>query len=444
MIVSTVILAAGQGTRMRSELPKVLHPLAGRPLVEYSLRLAAGVSAELPVVVVGYGADAVRQVVGERARFAVQVRQLGTAHALLSAESLLAGQADLVLVISADMPLFRHETLQRLVDTQANNPGPLSMLTVVQEDSHGFGRIVRWDDGTVLSIVEEAHATPQQLAIKEVNVGAYCFSSAWLWPALQRIPVSPKGEYYLTDSVGLAVQAGLNVEALVLDDPDEAIGINTRVHLAEAEAILRKRINTGWMLEGVTIVDPASTYIEPGVRIGADTTVVDGMELLGKPKDRAEAAAMLVRLRGHAPHLSEHRDGSRDHADVERGLAQFAGGDPARQYGLHAAVQPVKQRTKDADDDERRQRRAGCTPTDCRAEGALVGVVEAARFVAFLRETLHHLHRVQHFAGDRARIGDAILAGARQAAHAPRVQLTWTTGSTRPSLRRPRGWTIWP
>src|SRR5512143_606735 len=113
MIVSTVILAAGQGTRMRSELPKVLHPLAGRPLVEYSLRLAAGVSAELPVVVVGYGADAVRQVVGERARFAVQVRQLGTAHALLSAESLLAGQVDLVLVISADMPLFRHETLQR-------------------------------------------------------------------------------------------------------------------------------------------------------------------------------------------------------------------------------------------------------------------------------------------------------------------------------------------
>ena len=282
MIVSTVILAAGQGTRMRSELPKVLHPLAGRPLVDYSLRLAAGLSDELPVVVVGYGADAVRQAVGERALFAIQVRQLGTAHALQSAESLLAGQVDLVVVISADMPLFTHATLQRLVEIQSNNPGPLTMLTVIQEDSHGFGRILRGEDGAIMAIVEEAHATSEQLAIKEVNVGAYCFSSSWLWPALRRIPISPKGEYYLTDTVGLAVQAGRRVEALVLEDPDEAIGINTRVHLAEAETILRKRVNTAWMLEGVTLVDPASTYIEPDVHIGQDTIIYPNTALRGQ------------------------------------------------------------------------------------------------------------------------------------------------------------------
>jgi bifunctional UDP-N-acetylglucosamine pyrophosphorylase/glucosamine-1-phosphate N-acetyltransferase len=273
MRLSAVILAAGKSTRMHSSIPKVLHPLAGRPLIHYAMQAVAGLSDDLPVVVVGHAADAVRQAVGAAARFALQQQQLGTGHAVMSAAPLLRDQADLVLVTSADMPLFRPETLRQLVEMQKNNPGPLSMLTVTGDDSHGFGRVVRDAQGNVLGVVEEPQATPQQLALREYNVGAYCFQASWLWAALERIPLSPKGEYYLTDAVGLAVAGGMTVQALVMDDPDEALGINTRVHLAEAEAVLRQRINTAWMMAGVTLVDPNSTYIEPGVTIGQDTVI---------------------------------------------------------------------------------------------------------------------------------------------------------------------------
>jgi bifunctional UDP-N-acetylglucosamine pyrophosphorylase/glucosamine-1-phosphate N-acetyltransferase len=266
---------------MRSNLPKVLHPLAGLPLVEYSLRAAQSAGLEKPVVVIGRDAEKVRQTVGDRAQFALQEQQLGTGHAVRAAEPLLAGRTDFVLVISADMPLFRPETLVRLVQAGQANPGPLTLLTVVQEDSHGFGRILRNPQGKVQAIIEEAQAEPDQLAIKEVNVGAYCFRSNWLWQALARIPLSPKGEYYLTDTVGLAVADGLNVEAIVLADAEEAIGINTRVHLAEAEAILRRRILQQHMLNGVTIVDPLSTYIEMDVRIGQDTVIYPNTHLRG-------------------------------------------------------------------------------------------------------------------------------------------------------------------
>jgi len=281
MIVSTVILAAGQGTRMRSNLPKVLHSLAGNPFIEYSLRAAQSLGGEAPVVVVGHGADAVRQYVAERGAFVTQERQLGTAHALLMAEPRLSGQAGLVVVISADMPLLTGATLRRLVDIQGANPGPMTLLTIVSKDSHGFGHILRAGDDAVQAIVEESVATPQQLAIEELNAGVYCFSSAWLWPALHRIKVSPKGEYYLTDTVELAVRDGLRVEAVQLAEAEEAIGINTRIHLAEAETILRRRINRGWMLAGVTIVDPETTYIGPDVKIGQDTIIYPGTHLIG-------------------------------------------------------------------------------------------------------------------------------------------------------------------
>ena len=281
MIVSTVILAAGQGTRMRSNLPKVLHCLAGKPFIEYSLRAAESLGGEMPVVVIGHGADAVRAFVGERARFALQVRQLGTAHAVMMAEPLLAGQSDLVVVINADMPLLYESTLRRLVELQTENPGPMTLLTILSKDSHGFGHVSRTENGIVKAIVEEAVATPDQLAIEELNAGVYCFSALWLWPALHQIPASPKGEHYLTDTVELAVRDGLRVESLRLADPDEAIGINTRLHLAEAETLLRKRINNGWMLEGVTIVDPNTTYIGPDVKIGQDTIIYPGTHLDG-------------------------------------------------------------------------------------------------------------------------------------------------------------------
>ena len=273
MRLTPILLAAGQGTRMRSKLPKMLHLLAGKPLVLHALETVASLGGAKPILVVGHGMEAVQQAVGDAARFALQAEQLGTAHAVLAAQSLAEGEADLVLVTCGDMPLLRAETLRELVALQQDNHGPISMLTVELEQPHGFGRVLRGPDGAVVAIVEEAAASPEQLAVRELNASAYCFEAGWLWPALKHVKVSAKGEFYLTDLVELAAEAGFEVRALKTADASEAVGINTRVHLAEAEAILRERINTHWMLEGVTIVDPASTYIEPGVQIGADTTI---------------------------------------------------------------------------------------------------------------------------------------------------------------------------
>ncbi|MBM3151032.1 MAG: UDP-N-acetylglucosamine diphosphorylase/glucosamine-1-phosphate N-acetyltransferase, partial [Chloroflexi bacterium] len=273
MKVTTILLAAGQGTRMKSSLPKVLHPVAGQPMVFHALKAAAGVSGEKPALVVGHGAEAVRERVGDQARYILQERQLGTGHAVMQAETLLAGKTDLLVVAYADMPLLRGETLRRLVETQQANPGPLSLLTVIAGDPRGFGRILRRPDGTVAAIIEEAQATAEQRAISELNVGAYCFSAAWLWEALSRLAVSPKGEYYLTDTVALAVAAGLPVQAILLDDALEAIGVNTRIHLAEADQAMRARINQSHMLAGVTLVDPRAAYIDAGVTIGPDTVI---------------------------------------------------------------------------------------------------------------------------------------------------------------------------
>jgi bifunctional UDP-N-acetylglucosamine pyrophosphorylase / glucosamine-1-phosphate N-acetyltransferase len=281
-VISAVILAAGQGTRMRSNLPKVLHPLSGRPLIQYSLDAVQGLTTNPPVVVIGHGADTVRQVVGKTARFVVQQPQLGTGHAVMSAEQLLLNEADLLIVTTADMPLIRPETLKQLVGAQISNNGPITMLTGFADDPHGFGRIVRAADGSVQAIVEEAAATPAQLAIHELNLSIYCFEAKWLWGALKRVKVSAKGEYYLTDVVAIAREDGRQVKAIVLLDINEAIGINTRVHLAEAEALLRQRINRQWMEFGVTITDPASTYIGPSVRIGRDTTIGPNTHLRGE------------------------------------------------------------------------------------------------------------------------------------------------------------------
>jgi bifunctional UDP-N-acetylglucosamine pyrophosphorylase / glucosamine-1-phosphate N-acetyltransferase len=282
MTLTAVILAAGLGKRMHSNLPKVLHPLAGRPLIEYSLETCARLSNELPVVVVGNGADQVRKTVGDRARFVLQPQLSGTANALQAAQDVLAGQIGRVLVISADMPLLRDETLQRLVETQGRNPGKMSLLTVTAENPRGFGRIVRAADGSVAAIVEEAQANAEQLQIHELNVAAYCFEADWLWDALRQVKISPKGEYYLTDLVEISVNQGYPVGSLAVEDAAEAMGINTRVHLAEAESLLRRRINTAWMLAGVTLVDPASIYIDPGVTIGQDTVIWPNTFLRGK------------------------------------------------------------------------------------------------------------------------------------------------------------------
>jgi bifunctional UDP-N-acetylglucosamine pyrophosphorylase/glucosamine-1-phosphate N-acetyltransferase len=273
MKVTAILLAAGQGIRMKSSLPKVMHPLLGRPMVHYALDAVIRATGNKPVVVVGYGAEKVRAALGDAAEFVIQQPQLGTGHAVQQAEAILRGKSDLILVTFGDMPLIRTETLDKIIQSQCSHSGPVTMLTLLADDPRGFGRILRDPDGRVQAIVEEAQATPEQLAIRELNASVYCFNAEWLWDALKRIRLSPKGEYYLTDVVEIAVSQGLSVQAHILEDPDEAIGINTRVHLAEADALLRQRINRQWMLEGVTMVDSATTYIELGVTIGQDTII---------------------------------------------------------------------------------------------------------------------------------------------------------------------------
>ncbi len=282
MSIQTVIMAAGQGTRMRSSTPKVLHPILGKPMLWYSLRAARTISNDLPVVVIGHQSEHVRQAVAGQARFAVQEQQLGTAHAVEQTRALLEGEAEIVLVTSADMPLISAETLRSLAEAQQAHAGPMTILVTVSESPRGFGRVVRDEQGFVRAIVEEADATPEELAIRLLNVGVYAFDAAWLWEALPRVPLSPKGEYYITALVHLAVQDGLDVQALTLTDPDETIGVNTRVHLAEAAAAMQHRINTRWMLAGVTLLDPATTYIEPEVTIGQDTVVWPNTHLRGE------------------------------------------------------------------------------------------------------------------------------------------------------------------
>lgn len=276
-----VILAAGKGTRMRSKLTKLLHPLGGRAMIMYSLEAAEAASKDKPVLVVGHGAKGIRAAVGSRAEFAEQDDQLGTGHALLQTKTLLSDKADLLIVTNADLPLLTAETLAKLEAAQKANSGPFTMLTYKQKEARGFGRVKR-ASGKVSAIIEEAEATPKELLIEEINVGAYCFDAAWLWPALEKLKPSPnKKELYLTDLLAIAVKSKKKVAALSLEDGDEAIGVNTREHLAEAEAAMRRRINSKWMLAGVSMLDPNTTYIESTVTIGQDSVIWPNTMLLG-------------------------------------------------------------------------------------------------------------------------------------------------------------------
>jgi bifunctional UDP-N-acetylglucosamine pyrophosphorylase/glucosamine-1-phosphate N-acetyltransferase len=252
-------------------------------MILWTVENARALGADPLVLVVGEGAEAVRATVNEGVTYAVQAERLGTGHATLQAREALVGRgADAVLVLYGDMPLLRRETLAHLVALHRERRPAITMLTVVADDSMGFGRVVRGDDGRVRAIVEEAVAAPEVLAIRELNCGVYCFDAEWLWRRLPDVPVTqPKGEYYLTDMVGLAVEDGQAVEALSIHDVAEVQGINTRVHLARSERIMRERINEALMLAGVTLVDPATTYVDATVQVGRDTVIYPNTTLQG-------------------------------------------------------------------------------------------------------------------------------------------------------------------
>ena len=287
MTVAAVILAAGYGKRMKSKLPKSLYPLAGRPLIEWSLQAVEGLSDQPPVVVVGHAKKQVQELLGDRVEYTLQKELLGTGHALMQAKERLNQRADQVLVLYADMPLLRYETLKGLTQLRAGSthrqhrPTALSLLTVERKDSQGFGRVVRNENGSVRAIVEEVDCTPEQLAIRELNPGVYCFNAQWLWENISLLTPSASGELYLTDMIGIAVEQGQDVQTVAVA-PDETLGINDRSQLAVAAHALRQRINTDHMLSGVTIVDPASTYIDADVTIGQDSTILPGTHLQGR------------------------------------------------------------------------------------------------------------------------------------------------------------------
>lgn len=281
MKLSVVILAAGQSKRLHSKRSKVLHSLAGRPLIFYSVNTAKMMSPEPPVIIVGHGEDQVRATLGDQVRYVRQEQRLGTGHALLQARDTLMGQSDAVFVCFGDMPLFRPETLMAVARRFEEERPAIAMLTLIADDSMGYGRVVRDDTGGVIAVVEEAVATPEVLALKELNCSVYCFDAAWLWANLPNLKTSPKGEYYLTDVVEMAYSQGLRIEPVVSYDADESLGPNNRLQLAQAERVMRRRINERLMLSGVTMLDPDSTYIEYGIEVGADTTILPGTYLSG-------------------------------------------------------------------------------------------------------------------------------------------------------------------
>jgi bifunctional UDP-N-acetylglucosamine pyrophosphorylase/glucosamine-1-phosphate N-acetyltransferase len=282
--LAVVILAAGEGTRMRSRTPKVLHRLCGRPLIRYALELARSLGASQTAVVLGSGEEEIRRELGNASgvQFVRQSERLGTAHAALQARPLLETHRGPLLVIYGDMPLLRKSTIERLLEAHARSAADLSLLTVEMPEPAAYGRIVRGHDGRVERIVELAAATPEEAARREINPGVYVAPAAALFRWLTRIePTPPKNEYYLTDILELARSEKGRVESALIEDWREALGVNSRVDLAQAEAELRRRINEHWMLEGVTFENPELIRVDADVQIGRDTTLAAGVALRG-------------------------------------------------------------------------------------------------------------------------------------------------------------------
>jgi len=284
MDTHVVILAAGKGTRMKSARPKVLHRVAGCPLIERVLDCAGAVQPRTTTVVLGHQADALRTALSERQglTFVVQEPQLGTAHALMTAEPALAGQTGLLVLLSGDVPLLRPETLLKLVDCHGRTGAAASVITAIVDNPHGYGRIVRTGE-QIARIVEEKDASPAERTIREINSGIYAFSLDGLFDAVRGIAAhNAQREYYLPDLVGIYRQRGSTVEAVTVSNPDEIRGINSRIELAAVSRIVRERKNTELMASGVTIEDPATVYVDEEVTIGADTILHPGVSIEGR------------------------------------------------------------------------------------------------------------------------------------------------------------------
>ncbi|MBM7707283.1 bifunctional UDP-N-acetylglucosamine pyrophosphorylase/glucosamine-1-phosphate N-acetyltransferase [Chryseomicrobium aureum] len=277
-----VVLAAGKGTRMKSSLYKVLHPVCGKPMVDHVVGNMEKLGASEIVSVVGHGAEMVKETLGDRSTYVVQEEQLGTAHAVQQAEQVLDGREGTTIVICGDTPLITPETIQQLMETHKEAGAKATILTAIVEDPTGYGRILRGQDDLVTGIVEQKDATPDQQKVQEINSGTYCFDNQALFEALKKVDNNnSQGEYYLTDVISILKEQGEAIAAFAAADAEELLGVNDRVALSQAESYMRNRLALHHMREGVTIIDPASTYIGADVVIGSDTVLLPGTMLEG-------------------------------------------------------------------------------------------------------------------------------------------------------------------
>ena len=280
---AAVVLAAGKGTRMKSQVPKVLHRVCGREMVRLVVEAARGAGFEMVAVVVPPDSQSIREVLDSEVRYVVQTEPLGSGDALIQAQELFE-DVDSVAVISGDVPLIRPETLKDMMKLHLDSGACATLLTSTLANPYGFGRVVRDESGRITEIVEDSEADEETQAIEEVNSGIYCFNSSWLWPSLRILGPSPRGEVFLTDLVSEAFRQGKSIDSVRISQAEEILGVNTRVQLAEAETYLRRFICERWMLSGVTLTDPTSTYIDFDVELGHDTVVLPNTHITGLTK----------------------------------------------------------------------------------------------------------------------------------------------------------------
>ena len=284
-----IILAAGKGTRMKSDLPKVLHKVAGISMLEHVFRSVSAIDPEKTVTVVGHKAELVEQVLAGQTDFVRQTEQLGTGHAVMMAEPVLENLTGQTLVIAGDTPLITGESLKNLIDFHINHKNVATILTAEADNPFGYGRIVRNQHEEVLKIVEQKDASDFEQQIKEINTGTYVFDNARLFEALKNINTNnAQGEYYITDVIGIFRENGEKVGAYTLKDFDESLGVNDRVALATAESVMRRRINQQHMVNGVSFVNPDATYIDVDVEIAPEVQVEANVTLKGQTKIGAE------------------------------------------------------------------------------------------------------------------------------------------------------------
>lgn len=277
-----IILAAGQGTRMKSKLYKVLHPVCGKPMVQHVVEQVKQLEIEEIVTIIGHGAELVKKQLGATCQYALQAEQLGTAHAVMQAESVLENKEGTTLVICGDTPLIRAETMQALVKLHEETGAKATVLTAKAEQPDGYGRVIRNSQGLVEKIVEHKDASAEERAVKEINTGTYCFDNKALFQALKKVSnENVQNEYYLPDVIEILKSEGQIVTAFQTQNFEETLGVNDRFALSQAEQIMRKRINETHMRNGVTIIDPATTYIEADIRIGQDTIIFPGTRIAG-------------------------------------------------------------------------------------------------------------------------------------------------------------------